>query len=241
MAIGLSALQTLLEEGNKDDWFQSSFIVRLAVVAVVFLTAFIWIELTVEEAAGRPLAAEEPQFQRRHDRQRPGRLRPVRLGLRAAAISGPGAGLQRRADRHGAGLDRPAAAPAHPARPDADEALRRPLHHLRRHRPVRRFVLHEHPHVAELFRRPAVLAQCRACRRPGPGHHAADRHRDDEHPAEGRGQRLGPVQHAAQSRRRRRHRRARHHRHQARAVPLEHHRPGGDARRAKRCANASTR
>src|SRR5262249_40995951 len=31
MAIGLSALQTLLEEGNKDDWFGSPFITRLAV------------------------------------------------------------------------------------------------------------------------------------------------------------------------------------------------------------------
>ena len=27
MAIGLSALQTVLEEGNKDDWFASPFIV----------------------------------------------------------------------------------------------------------------------------------------------------------------------------------------------------------------------
>src|SRR5271165_2933348 len=33
MAIGLSALQTVLEEGNKDDWFDSPFILRLAVVA----------------------------------------------------------------------------------------------------------------------------------------------------------------------------------------------------------------
>jgi DHA2 family multidrug resistance protein len=49
MAIGLSALQTLLEEGNKDDWFQSAFITRLAVIAVVFLTAFIWIELRVKK------------------------------------------------------------------------------------------------------------------------------------------------------------------------------------------------
>lgn len=49
MAIGLSALQTLLEEGNKDDWFQSDFIVRLAVIAVVFLTAFVWIELKVSK------------------------------------------------------------------------------------------------------------------------------------------------------------------------------------------------
>ena len=29
MAIGLAALQTVLEEGNKDDWFGSPFIVRL--------------------------------------------------------------------------------------------------------------------------------------------------------------------------------------------------------------------
>ncbi|MBS0268197.1 MAG: DHA2 family efflux MFS transporter permease subunit [Proteobacteria bacterium] len=49
MAVGLSALQTLLEEGNKDDWFGSSFIVKLAVVAVVFLTAFVWIELKVQK------------------------------------------------------------------------------------------------------------------------------------------------------------------------------------------------
>src|SRR5262245_38606432 len=49
MAIGLAALQTVLEEGNKDDWFSSPFIFRLALVAVVFLTAFVAIELTVEK------------------------------------------------------------------------------------------------------------------------------------------------------------------------------------------------
>ncbi len=51
MAIGLGALQTVLEEGNKDDWFGSPFIVRLAAIAVVFLTLFIWIELTVKYPA----------------------------------------------------------------------------------------------------------------------------------------------------------------------------------------------
>src|SRR5579864_3465927 len=40
MAIGLAALQTVLEEGNKDDWFGSPFIVRLAVIAAVALTFF---------------------------------------------------------------------------------------------------------------------------------------------------------------------------------------------------------
>ncbi|MFC3692604.1 DHA2 family efflux MFS transporter permease subunit [Chenggangzhangella methanolivorans] len=49
MAIGLSALQTVLEEGNKDDWFASPFIFRLAVVAAVFLSAFIVIEFTVSK------------------------------------------------------------------------------------------------------------------------------------------------------------------------------------------------
>ena len=49
MAVGLSALQTVLEEGNKDDWFSSPFILKLSAVAVVFLVTFIWIELTVEK------------------------------------------------------------------------------------------------------------------------------------------------------------------------------------------------
>jgi DHA2 family multidrug resistance protein len=46
MAIGLGALQTVLEEGNKDDWFGSDFIVRLSIVAAVALALFLWIELT---------------------------------------------------------------------------------------------------------------------------------------------------------------------------------------------------
>jgi DHA2 family multidrug resistance protein len=49
MAIGLSALQTVLEEGNKDDWFGSPFIVKLAVIAAIALSAFIAIELTTKK------------------------------------------------------------------------------------------------------------------------------------------------------------------------------------------------
>ncbi len=45
MAIGLAALQTVLEEGNKEDWFGSDFIVRLSIIAVVSLTLFLIIEL----------------------------------------------------------------------------------------------------------------------------------------------------------------------------------------------------
>ena len=46
MAVGLGSLQTVLEEGNKDDWFGSTFIVRLSVIAAISLSLFIWIELT---------------------------------------------------------------------------------------------------------------------------------------------------------------------------------------------------
>jgi DHA2 family multidrug resistance protein len=45
MAVGLAALQTVLDEGNKDGWFDSMFIVRLSLVAAVFLSLFVWIEL----------------------------------------------------------------------------------------------------------------------------------------------------------------------------------------------------
>lgn len=40
MSIGLGALETVLEEGNKDDWFSSPFITRLAVIAVLALIIF---------------------------------------------------------------------------------------------------------------------------------------------------------------------------------------------------------
>lgn len=48
MAIGLAALQTVLEEGNKDDWFGSPFILHLSIVAAISLTLFLWIELRAE-------------------------------------------------------------------------------------------------------------------------------------------------------------------------------------------------
>src|SRR5437764_2294353 len=49
MAIGLSALQTVLEEGNKDDWFGSPFIVKMSVIAAVALSTFLWIELNAKK------------------------------------------------------------------------------------------------------------------------------------------------------------------------------------------------
>jgi MFS transporter, DHA2 family, multidrug resistance protein len=46
MAIGLGSLEVFLEEGNRKDWFGSELITRCAVFAVIFITIFLWIELT---------------------------------------------------------------------------------------------------------------------------------------------------------------------------------------------------
>ncbi len=44
LAVGLATLQTVLEEGNKEDWFGSKLIVQLSIVAAVSLTLFLIIE-----------------------------------------------------------------------------------------------------------------------------------------------------------------------------------------------------
>ena len=46
MIIGLSALVTMLEEGQREDWFGSTYITICALVALVFVPAFILTELT---------------------------------------------------------------------------------------------------------------------------------------------------------------------------------------------------
>jgi DHA2 family multidrug resistance protein len=42
LAIGLGSLQTILERGEREDWFESSFIVGLAVMSVLGIGAFLW-------------------------------------------------------------------------------------------------------------------------------------------------------------------------------------------------------
>lgn len=46
MAIGLGALEVVLEQGQEYDWFGSKAIRYLTVVAVIFIALFIWVELT---------------------------------------------------------------------------------------------------------------------------------------------------------------------------------------------------
>ena len=48
LAVGVGALQVVLERGEKDDWFSAGFIVVLSVIAALSLMVLIWWELTVE-------------------------------------------------------------------------------------------------------------------------------------------------------------------------------------------------
>ncbi|MHB1863163.1 MAG: DHA2 family efflux MFS transporter permease subunit [Gemmatimonadaceae bacterium] len=51
LMVGLGALQLMLENGEKDNWFDSTFITRLAVVAAIGLAFFVWRELTTDGPA----------------------------------------------------------------------------------------------------------------------------------------------------------------------------------------------
>jgi DHA2 family multidrug resistance protein len=45
MAIGLATFQTVLDEGNVDDWFGSAYIIELSIISALALGAFIIVEL----------------------------------------------------------------------------------------------------------------------------------------------------------------------------------------------------
>jgi len=51
LTISVGSIQTFLEEGEKEDWFNSGFITTLAILSVVGLGLFIWRELTTKHPA----------------------------------------------------------------------------------------------------------------------------------------------------------------------------------------------
>ncbi|MGV0027239.1 DHA2 family efflux MFS transporter permease subunit [Phormidesmis priestleyi] len=51
LVVAVGSLQTFLEEGEKNDWFNSSFITTLAFSAAIGLALFIWRELTTKNPA----------------------------------------------------------------------------------------------------------------------------------------------------------------------------------------------
>jgi len=51
LTVGLACFQTMLEEGQQDDWFSSDFIVAMTVIAAVSLVLFVWRELKTSHPA----------------------------------------------------------------------------------------------------------------------------------------------------------------------------------------------
>ncbi len=51
LVAGLGSLQLMLEEGESNNWFESAFILRLALVAIVGLLLFIWREIAARKPA----------------------------------------------------------------------------------------------------------------------------------------------------------------------------------------------
>jgi len=49
LALGIGTLQTMLERGERLDWFQSKQVITLAVVSAVSLVSFVWHELTTKD------------------------------------------------------------------------------------------------------------------------------------------------------------------------------------------------
>jgi DHA2 family multidrug resistance protein len=49
LIVGIGSLQTVLERGEAEDWFETGYIVVLTIVAVVSLLTFIWWELRTDE------------------------------------------------------------------------------------------------------------------------------------------------------------------------------------------------
>ena len=62
MGLGLGCLEVVLEQGNDDQWFSSSFIVTLSVISAISLIYFVIIELQREKPLVNLRLMKEPQF-----------------------------------------------------------------------------------------------------------------------------------------------------------------------------------
>ena len=126
IAIGLGAMQIVLEEGNRKDWFGSLFIVRLTIVAVVFLLAFLVIEFVRRDPlVNLRLFGRRNFWPRKHSQCR-ARNELVCLYLHPACLSRPDSRLRRVSDRQNGHVDGTAPVVHHSHGAEAHEAHRFP-------------------------------------------------------------------------------------------------------------------
>ncbi|HZD03420.1 MAG TPA: MDR family MFS transporter [Longimicrobiales bacterium] len=62
LALGLGSLQLMLEQGERHDWFESSYITALAALAVVGMLVFVWHELRIRRPAVDLRILRNPTF-----------------------------------------------------------------------------------------------------------------------------------------------------------------------------------
>ena len=108
LAISVGALQFVLEHGQREDWFDSRFILALTAIGVVGGVAALWRELTTDHPGDRlPRAAPPADVGRHAARRRDGR-RAVRDVVHAAGVSADQPAHDGAADGHraAAGRDR---------------------------------------------------------------------------------------------------------------------------------------
>ncbi|MDR3709921.1 MAG: DHA2 family efflux MFS transporter permease subunit [Capsulimonadaceae bacterium] len=62
LAIGLASMQTVLEQGQTEDWFNSNAIIAGTVVSIVTLIAFLWWEMRIDDPAVDLRVLKDPTF-----------------------------------------------------------------------------------------------------------------------------------------------------------------------------------
>jgi len=62
LTVGLGALQLMLEQGERHDWFESSLVVWLCIIAIVGLILFVWRELVAAKPAVELHVLKDPSF-----------------------------------------------------------------------------------------------------------------------------------------------------------------------------------
>ncbi len=123
MALFLGALEYVLEEGDRWDWFQDETIAWCGAISAVAAVLFFWRMLAQPRPAGGAARVRQRQFRLRLAVQLRARHRAVRLGVSGAAVSRPRARLRQPADRRDDVRDRcrdvPLGADRRAARPRA--------------------------------------------------------------------------------------------------------------------------
>ena len=106
LVVGVGALQIVLDKGNDADWFHSTFIVMMSIVAAIGMAVFVIWELTDARPDRGPEAVPAPQLHLRHDPADPVLLDVLLDGPAAAAVAAAHAALHRDLGRPGRRLDR---------------------------------------------------------------------------------------------------------------------------------------